>query len=59
LRAVAVVGAVSFLLGVLLLAYGLWRARAVQLLTWWPNSRKRKISSKWHRLDAILPDATG
>jgi hypothetical protein len=30
LRAVAVVGAVSFLLGVLLLAYGLWRARAVQ-----------------------------
>ena len=30
LRAVAVVGAVSFLLGVLLLAYGLRRARAVQ-----------------------------
>lgn len=30
LRALAVVGAVSFLLGVLLLAYGLWRARAVQ-----------------------------
>ncbi len=30
LRAVAVVGAVAFLLGVLLLAYGLWRARAVQ-----------------------------
>jgi hypothetical protein len=30
LRAVAVFGAVAFLLGVLLLAYGLWRARAVQ-----------------------------
>jgi len=30
LRSVAVVGAVSLLLGVLLLAYGLWRARAVQ-----------------------------
>jgi hypothetical protein len=29
-RAIAVVGAVGFLLGVLLLAYGLWRARAVQ-----------------------------
>jgi hypothetical protein len=30
LRAVAMVGAVGFLLGMLLLAYGLWRARAVQ-----------------------------
>ena len=30
LRGVAVVGAVAFLLGVLLLAYGLWRARALQ-----------------------------
>jgi Domain of unknown function (DUF4386) len=29
-RAIAVIGAVSFLLGALLLAYGLWRARAVQ-----------------------------
>lgn len=30
LRGVAVVGAICFLLGVLVLAYGLWRARAVQ-----------------------------
>lgn len=29
-RAIAVVGAVGFLFGMLLLAYGLWRARAVQ-----------------------------
>jgi hypothetical protein len=29
-RAIAVVGAIAFLLGVLLLAYGLWRAGAVQ-----------------------------
>jgi hypothetical protein len=33
LRAVAVVGALAFLLGVLMLAYGLWRARGVQSWT--------------------------
>ncbi|MGH3329937.1 MAG: hypothetical protein ACRDPJ_01410 [Nocardioidaceae bacterium] len=30
LRGIAIVGAVAFLVGVLLLAYGLWRAKAVQ-----------------------------
>lgn len=29
-RVIAIVGAIGFLLGALLLAYGLWRARAVQ-----------------------------
>jgi hypothetical protein len=28
------------------------------LLTWWPESRKRELSAKWHRLDAVLKRAT-
>jgi hypothetical protein len=35
-RAIAVVGALSFLLGMLVLAYGLWRARAVR--SWVPTA---------------------